>query len=242
MQIVDLEMARRHALTGAMRGLRRLKWHAAATRFELALRRHDRALKYGYNPDQPRVPAGDPAGGQWTSGGGSTGRMRLAGDVPTGDSPPDIPDKIPSNPRTKMAIVKAAAKWLARSGGPIGVIIKPGSWADLYRDKIEAYRDPPKSLNELQEAVSTPRSGYEVHHIIEQTAARQAGYSNKLINDPQNLVRIPTLKHYEITGWFMTPIEEYEDESPRAYLRQKSWPERRRIGIRALIEFKAIKE
>jgi hypothetical protein len=29
------------------------------------------ALKGNYNPNQPRVPAGDPAGGQWTSGGGS---------------------------------------------------------------------------------------------------------------------------------------------------------------------------
>lgn len=26
-----------------------------------------------YSPDQPRVPAGDPAGGQWTSGGGHQG-------------------------------------------------------------------------------------------------------------------------------------------------------------------------
>src|SRR5208282_2330153 len=27
--------------------------------------------KYGYNPDEPRVPKGKPGGGQWTSGGGS---------------------------------------------------------------------------------------------------------------------------------------------------------------------------
>lgn len=30
--------------------------------------------EYKYNPDQPRVPAGDPSGGQWTSGGGGAGR------------------------------------------------------------------------------------------------------------------------------------------------------------------------
>jgi hypothetical protein len=29
--------------------------------------------KYGYNSSQPRVPAGNPDGGQWTSGGGGTG-------------------------------------------------------------------------------------------------------------------------------------------------------------------------
>lgn len=42
-------------------------------RFELALRRHDRALKYGYHPDQPRVPAGNPDGGRWTAEGGASG-------------------------------------------------------------------------------------------------------------------------------------------------------------------------
>ena len=38
-----------------------LKAHA---RFEAAWR------KAGFDPDQPRVPAGNPDGGQWTSGGG----------------------------------------------------------------------------------------------------------------------------------------------------------------------------
>ncbi|SEL99783.1 hypothetical protein SAMN04515666_106398 [Bosea lupini] len=35
------------------------------------LLRHELARKY--NPDQPRVPAGNTGGGQWTSGGGGGG-------------------------------------------------------------------------------------------------------------------------------------------------------------------------
>lgn len=32
------------------------------------------ALKGGYDPSQPRIPSGEPGGGQWTGGGeGSTG-------------------------------------------------------------------------------------------------------------------------------------------------------------------------
>lgn len=58
--------ARRHTAARTELGILRLKWLAAATRFKLALRRHDRALKYGFNPDQPRVPRGNPNGGQWT--------------------------------------------------------------------------------------------------------------------------------------------------------------------------------
>jgi hypothetical protein len=52
-------------------GILRLKWLAAATRFKLALYRHNRALKYGFNPDQPRVARGNPDGGQWARIAGS---------------------------------------------------------------------------------------------------------------------------------------------------------------------------
>ena len=36
-------------------------------------------IKGGYNPDQPRVPAGNPDGGQWTSDGGETPPTTAAG-------------------------------------------------------------------------------------------------------------------------------------------------------------------
>jgi hypothetical protein len=53
---------------------RQLEWSLAARRFQLAYARHVQALiNAGFNPDQPRVPAGSPDGGQWTSGGGSGG-------------------------------------------------------------------------------------------------------------------------------------------------------------------------
>ena len=88
----DPELSRALALRAIEGGLLRLKWLAAATRFELALLRHDRALKYGYDPDQARVPRGSADGGQWTSGeGGGRGGseiptasekpIRLAGDI-----------------------------------------------------------------------------------------------------------------------------------------------------------------
>ena len=45
----------------------RIRWLVADLKFDLAWRRLCR--KYGYNPNQPRVPGGNPDGGQWTSGG-----------------------------------------------------------------------------------------------------------------------------------------------------------------------------
>jgi hypothetical protein len=71
---------------------------------------------------------------------------------------------------------------------------------------------------------------------VEQTAADREGHSQAEIDGPDNLVRIPRLKHWEITGWFMHGNDKYGGLSPRAYLRGKSWNERRKVGLDALIE------
>jgi hypothetical protein len=93
----------------------------------------------------------------------------------------------------------------------------------------------------LQRAVGTPKAGYEIHHIVEQTPAEQDGYRRSQIDGPENLVRIPTLKHREITGWYQTRNDDYGGVSPRDYLRGKLWEERTRIGLDALIEHKVLK-
>ncbi len=63
-----------------------------------------------------------------------------------------------------------------RSGG--------GDRAWLY-DKypyIKAYLDEPKSLEELQRDVGKREKAYEVHHIVEQTAAERDGHSREEID------------------------------------------------------------
>jgi hypothetical protein len=48
----------------------------AFAHFLATLRRYaETCRKGGFNPDQPRVPAGNPDGGQWTSGGGNDPRV-----------------------------------------------------------------------------------------------------------------------------------------------------------------------
>jgi hypothetical protein len=85
------------ALRALEGGLLRLKWLAAATRFELAPLRHDRALKAGFNPDEPRVPRGNPDGGQWTDG--NIGSARFA----SSDTPR-------FGPKSKLAIAVELAR------------------------------------------------------------------------------------------------------------------------------------
>lgn len=80
-------------------------------------------------------------------------------------------------------------------------ILELTGWLDEARAYIHAYGDAPKSLDELQRRVSTPAKGYDIHHVVEQTPAAQHGFSRSLIDATDNLVRIPTLKHWEITAW-----------------------------------------
>ncbi len=130
-------------------------------------------------------------------------------------------------------------------GGPVGPILNAldiASWVvEEGAPFIEAYADPPKSLEELQDAVSTTATGYDVHHIVEQTPAEQDGFSRPLIDSPENLVRIPTLKQWQITGWYMTSSEDFGGMSPRSYLRGKSWEERVQVGYQGLIRSGVLK-
>jgi hypothetical protein len=52
-----------------------LRCSLAALAFEFALLRLRVLLRRGYDPDQPRVPAGNPDGGQWTEGAGGGGGL-----------------------------------------------------------------------------------------------------------------------------------------------------------------------
>ena len=51
--------------------LLRLNWLLRARVVEAKLHDLKRAVKAGFDPNQPRVPAGSPGGGEWTSGGTS---------------------------------------------------------------------------------------------------------------------------------------------------------------------------
>lgn len=93
------------------------------------------------------------------------------------------------------------------------------------------------SLQKLQDEVGNKRPGYDDHHIVEQTWAEYFGFSRSEVDDPSNLVSIPRLKHWQITGWYGTRNENYGSLSPREYLKNKDWDERRRVGLDALRQF-----
>jgi hypothetical protein len=115
-------------------------------------------------------------------------------------------------------------------------------WLRDWHDVVLAARDGPKPLQELMDGVGQTRPGYDVHHINEKKAALLDGYSLAQINDPSNLVSIPRLKHYQITGWYSAPSVEFKGKSPREFLRGKSWKMRREVGLRALRKFGVLQD
>jgi hypothetical protein len=191
-----------------------------------------------YSPDQPRVPAGSHEGGQRTSEG-STGRIRLAGEIPT-DDPPEIPKERPANSADRTAAQKLAARLLGPAVS-VAELAKLGAWFIAYAPQIISYYDPPKLLEELQQAVSTRAPGYDIHHIVEQSSAEEDGFTRDVIDSPNNLVRIPRIKHWEINAWYQTANRDFGGLTPREYLSGRNWEIRRSVGLEALTKAGVLK-
>ena len=174
-------------------------------------------LKAGFRPDQLRVPKGEDGAGEWADEGGggrkSPRLMQLAGDIPTGDTP-EVPKQRPPTSRGRTAAMKTAARY----GGAIGKLIEGAAWLRDRSPIIQSYRDPPKTLDELQQDASVPRPGYDRHHIVEQTQARDDGFTEEDIEGPANLALIPRMKHWDINQWYQTENSNFGGETPRDYL------------------------
>jgi hypothetical protein len=155
-----------------------------------------RLIKANFDPNQPRVPKGEPGAGQWTyEPGYAKPRQRGHADenpllTPAGDeqSPetdgnwgePSIPSERPATAQERNSIVRRTAAWL-RQAAALGVAYAPErrvkyvllaieatAWIVEYLPEIRSYYlDGPKSLAELQDAVDDPQPGYEIHHIVE---------------------------------------------------------------------------
>jgi hypothetical protein len=159
----------------------------------------------------------------------------LATDFSAARRLPRIPDERPPRSSDRTTIAKDVAAWLSENVGAVAsAVVSVTSWLYDAVPNITSYLDSPKPLEELQQNALEPKAGYNIHHIVERSSARADGYPASKIDAPENLVRIPTMKHWDINGWYQTPNESYGSVSPREYLMHKDWDERERVGLEAL--------
>jgi len=296
----DVELAAKVA--AGYRLIAVLREEVAEIRAERKRRRLEEAK---YSPSQPRVPAGNPRGGQWTDHSGGQGTVagpsqdtdqsqdadltppmgnvdigdvsgsselgdlfhikpdgthrdgvQLAGDLPDdpAKTPPDdpapkIPQEMPRKGGGRMDFVRDALEWIARNA------VRRAAAVDTFfegldqaknikalTDAIKSARDPAKTLEELQAPIGSPsQGGYEDHHIVGQHAQNRAQFGDDLIDSRENQVRIPVVKHIDISAWYSKGNDDYGGLSPRDYLRDKDWDEQMRVGLDRLHYYKVLK-
>jgi hypothetical protein len=177
--------------------------------------------------------------------------VQLAGDVPddSGNTPlddpaPKIPRRMPEAGGERMKFVRAAAGWVGRQLRRHAPAVDAFFGAldqvkqlNALTAAIKSANDPARTLEELQARVS-PKSepGYHDHHIVGQHVGNRTRFSDRRIDSRENLVRIPVVKHLDISAWYSTRNEDYGYLSPRDYLRDKGWDEQMRVGLGTLRE------
>lgn len=195
--------------------------------------------KAGFNPNELRVPAGNPDGGQWTSQGAPTSHSSILSGTssdasrdsatqvasntapgighnqgPPLEEPPAIPPKQPASLGAINDFLKAAAYWLSR-------LSKLDKRAQIFVAALMATAWlVTKYLPTISSYLDPPKTwqqlqlnagaGYDSHHIVEQWSENDS-IPRSMIDSPNNIVPIPRLKHWQINSWLGKPNPEFTD-------------------------------
>lgn len=196
-----------------------------------------------YSPLQPRVPKGEHGGGQWTN----------EGDADANDLLREVAYRYPPEVREMAKRLLDILKELPGNIEALREALQEADPKDLPAIIKSAF-DPPKPLEVLQ-TDKPPRGfeteaalkaylgpappGYEWYHIIEQSQVRPDLTSpegqRQWIQHTDNMVLIPTLRHYVITGE-MNSLERDTGLRFRDIVRAHSPQAQRQIGLGLLRE------
>lgn len=165
-----------------LRKLQTMRGQIAAHTFVIQAKRLKLlAAKAGFRPNQPRMPAGHPDGGQWVDEGlpapDQAPRLWLAGDRP--ELPPDVPEREPPTIRERNAWSVRVGKYLATTSQTFAASVF-GNWLIRHAEhRIRAYLTPARTLQELQDMAFDRPAGFDIHHIVEQTPARTMDFPTR---------------------------------------------------------------
>ncbi|MBS0528195.1 MAG: hypothetical protein JSS22_02230 [Proteobacteria bacterium] len=178
--------------------------------------------------------------------------VQLAGDPPdrlppivvTQERPPEIPPPERGIAERSIDFIRRAAEYVrivGRLSHAAGALFEALEQAEGLRGEtaaIKSANDPPRTLEELQTRARLPSEpGYQTHHIVGQFEQNRLQFGDGLIYSRENEVRIPVVKHMDISRFYSTPNAQFGGLSPRDYLRGKSWDEQMQVGLNVLKRF-----
>lgn len=111
---------------------------------------------------------------------------------------------------------------------------------DLITAQLYASYDPPKTLDELKLRPELYSAGYEQHHIVEQNDANRAKFGDAMIDDPDNIVWVPRLKHEQITAYYNRGIKD-DGPSFRESISSLDFEGQRQAGLATLRDYGVLK-
>jgi hypothetical protein len=117
----------------------RFKWWLAATAVEIRMARLARLLDRKYDPNQPRLPAGQPDGGQWTGDTSATHELIGVRPISSQSTVHDSGDAAD----VSVGSILNAAKILAASRASMNKCIA------LCYPLLERFQPPGSNLNEF---------------------------------------------------------------------------------------------
>jgi hypothetical protein len=111
---------------------------------------------------------------------------------------------------------------------------------DLITAQLYASYDPPETLDELRLRPEQYSAGYEQHHIVEQNDANRAKFGDAMIDDPDNIVWIPRLKHEKITAYYNSSPAKGEPPF-RESISTLDFERQKQVGLDKLRQFGVLK-
>lgn len=219
------------------RKLTRLKADIAAERFWQAALRVQRLLKY--NPNwhlQPRVPAGNPDGGQW-----------IAYLLGAAASVLPILQRLGSGAIRRLREEAQHARPLLRR--------MPKRWGSdedfPQEDQFdrETQRIAPPSLHrpthafirfrsehELRRYVGPAGPGHEWHHIVEKRLAGRPGFPVEMIHATDNIINLPVEVHTQISRRMSSRDKEFGGDVRRFWVERMTFSEQYNHGLELIDE------
>ncbi|MGQ0663000.1 MAG: hypothetical protein ACT4P2_05335 [Pseudomonadota bacterium] len=205
-------------------------------------------LKAGFDPNQPRHPAGTSTGGQWREAGGGDGNADSSNHGNGANGTPTT-----ERERWLQLVAINVEKVTSELGRRLrGAVVITAEVVRALMDELEYPRtldelrmspeymefDSPKAFEKYFE--NKIRVWQDCHHIVGQTDGNLARFPGR-IHTTENIVCIPFWKHWGITGYYNRRPRDLNGLSVRESIEELDFGRQYRRGLNILRDHGVLK-